>query len=214
MNMLITLHRSFLTVILVAGACQRVAGSDASTQAETLEHRVNRGDWDAFREAANANRKDLIPALEKFADDAVAKKALAKLGVRKYLDEIISELTVTNSGRYARVLKDNLEIGEPRTNAEALAEWRTRMAVFDDLAYIGDKSTVKVIAAYLYVKEWKKPFAGKDVGFGPPSLQAAYTLEKMNLENAPDVRKIAYPSAENVIKAWQQWWEQNKDKYP
>ncbi len=178
---------------------------------ETLEQRINRGDYYAFLEAADAGRKDLIPALEKYASDRAAKKALAKLGVRKYVDEIISELTTTNSGTYATNLKNYLEMGEPLANAEALAEWSARMKVFDDLAYIGDKSTVKVIASYLYVKEWKKPFAGNDVGFDPPSFQAVVTLQKMNLEGAPNTRGLSVTA---TLAAWQQWWEQNKDKYP
>jgi hypothetical protein len=203
-----------LAIMLVAGSGIVTLQRCVLAETETLEQRVQRGDGYAFREAADANRKDLIPALEKYASDPTARKALAKLGVRKYLDEIISELTTTNSARYASNLKNYLEMGEPLENAQALAEWWTRMSVFNDLAYIGDKSTVKVIASYLYVKEWKKPFAGNDVGFDPPSFQAVVTLEKMNLENAPDARKLAYPSVENMVKAWQQWWEQNKDKYP
>ena len=77
----------------------------------TRERRWNsesrREDTSAFVEAADAHRKDLIPLIEKVSDSKVGKMALAKLGVRKYLDEIVTELTtsisvaVTSGGRNA-----------------------------------------------------------------------------------------------------------------
>jgi len=100
-----------------------------------------------------------------------AQMALAKLGVRKYLDEIVTELTATNtpSGREL----SRAEIREAKLRA------------LEKLAYIANPSRDKYVAS-------------------PLASYAIAALRSM-ITNAP---------AAGDYTAWQQWWEQNKDKYP
>src|SRR5262245_10372087 len=119
-----------------------IAGDPISKQA-SLEQRVARGDDYAFIEAANAGRKDLMPSIERFSDDNTAKKALAKLGEKKYLEDIVADLTSTNSTTFEASKRANEEIGMGKENAEKEAELATKGKAFDALVYIADKSTLK-----------------------------------------------------------------------
>src|SRR6185295_3549683 len=79
-----------VSALLVATLCTQ-ARSDGNDQ---LYERIARGDTTAMREAAEQDRKDLIPVLERAAEsNQRATWVLAKLGVKKYMDEIIKELT-------------------------------------------------------------------------------------------------------------------------
>jgi hypothetical protein len=199
-------------------------------QTETLEQRVARGDGDAFIEAANRNRYDLIPALEKSSEDSTAQMALARLGVKQYVDVFVRQLTdTTNSNAYAYYR--SRELRDPKT-----AEYMTKVNALRSLLYINDKSTVRAIVSELDDTN-RPPRLARDLVCEPPCAGAVQTLERMGLENAPVVDKVKTgdtraeqeafekwmeqhpgqgPTAtpEEHLAAWKKWWEQNKDKYP
>lgn len=196
-----------LTLLLAAWQLSSFAAGEAP---ESLEQRVGRGEARAFIEAADLGRKDLIPAIEKFAaDETWARTTLAKLGMRKYLDEIIGELiTPTNSAAFRnRVCPNPLRDIRPEIEAHL-----TRLEALKKIAYMRDPSTVKIVAALLYSAE-PAPEPDCDVTYAPIRYEAALTLSVMNqtrkLTNAPQAK---FPVVN--LADWQQWWEQNKDKYP
>lgn len=205
---------------------------------ESLEQRIAQADGSAILEAADRGRSDLIPALEDLAaakdfspvsTATTARKALGKLGVRKYVDSFVKELVdSTNSESYVYWL-------DKRDGDSMEAKYFTRIEALKTLLYLGDKSTVRAIASAL--SDTERPAKSSHVIYDSPALMAAWTLTKMNLENPPDVDKVKFPSteverdilrkwiedhpgqdpfasAEERIAAWQRWWEQNKDKYP
>ena len=95
---------SIATVVTIL-ICTALINNTAQ-EAQTLEEGVDRRDLAALKQAGNENRKDLIPGLEQAAEASAdpdaptriwAKAALAKSGVKKYLDETVTELTATNS---------------------------------------------------------------------------------------------------------------------
>lgn len=203
-------------------------GSQAQT--ETLEQRVARGDGDAFIEAANHDRYDLIPALEKFSDDTTAQKALARLGVKQYVDLFVKQLTdATNTDLYAYYR--SREQRDPKT-----AEYLTKISALRNLPYIHDKSTVRAIVSELDDTN-RPPSHSEHIARQAPCEMAVLTLEGMGLENAPVVDKVKpaendadraaiekwmrehpgqgpFATPEEKITAWKKWWEQNKGKYP
>jgi hypothetical protein len=183
------------------------AGIFAESQSESLAERITCGDPQAFHEAADPNRKDLIPLIERFPDYNARKKALAKLGVKEYLDEILIELTNTSSTVVASGRGMNSSIDYARLSAQTEA--------LKKLAYIKNRSTVKLIAAFLYGKENADDYIVKSDSesngywycmliYERPSETAMKTLAQI----------VDNPPAGNDVKVWQQWWEQNKDKYP
>lgn len=203
---------------------------NSRAQTETLEQRVARGDYAAFTEAADANRTDLIPALEKYADHGTARMALARLGVKKYVDLFVKQLTdTTNSDVYAYYMGS--EQRDPKT-----AEYLTKISALRSLLYIHDKSTVRAIVSELDDTN-RPPSHSEHIARQAPCEMAVWILERMGLENAPVVDKVKSgdtraeqeafekwmeehpgqgPTAtpEEHLAAWKKWWEQNKDKYP
>jgi hypothetical protein len=189
----------------------------------SLEQRVAKGETDAFLQAADEGRKDLIPTMEKYAEYPAdpregvrikARMALAKLGVPKYLDAIVAELTNTI-----------VDAREPNGAAPSRAAKHARILAqtdaFRELAYVKNRSTVRVIASFLYAKETPLDYVdGAEPGstdlwvLDTPSQMAMKTLAQI-LDNPPkiDIPDNAY-THDARVKAWQQWWEQNKDKYP
>lgn len=139
-----------------------------------------------------------------------ARMALAKLGVKEYLDEILLEATnPTNSPVYKEA--EQYATFAP-SRGDAL--W-IQMKAFQKLAYVKDRSTVKTLASFLYGRENAEgAIVGGDVIFLAPSEMAMQTLAQI-VDNPP--KTDPWPSDETHdarIKAWQQWWEQNKGKYP
>jgi hypothetical protein len=191
--------------------------SDGHDQSETLEQRVLRQDEDAFLEVANQGRKDMIPTLEKFAhDETAARMALAKLGVKQYLDEFVTDLTSTNSSLLNSWRGSNLRLGMRTEYAEREAELTAKGKALDRLVYIGDKSSVKYIAAELYNTNCPNRGNSDDLLMSrtPIAWLAARALSQMHLENAPRPSDEGDPEWLNYIEAWKKWWEKNKTKYP
>jgi hypothetical protein len=203
--------------VLALAACALVAQAG---QPQALEERIKCWDIAAMKEAGDQGRLDLVPELEKIVNaskDAASpvcqwgKAALAKLGVKRYLDETVTELTTTNSALFMVHIKGLLDIGVPEARAVQYAKFTTQGVAFKKLAYVCDLSTVKFIAAFLYSTEkpWEVTKDG-DVDPVPLACLAAQTLHQMNLENAPPAKNVVL--ADPV--AWKRWWVQNKGKYP
>ena len=185
-------------------------GQDTKPAGETLEQRILRGDDYAFIEAADADRKDLVPLIEKFSDDNTARKALAKLGGKKYLDGIVAELT-------NNALDAPGPNGAPPTTVVKHERRWAQMEAFKKLAYIKDRSTVKVLASYLYAKENPDDYVdhgGKDIVVFETPSEAAMRILPQIVDNPPAVNlQGTNDTHEARVKIWQQWWEENKAKY-
>jgi hypothetical protein len=173
-----------------------------------------------MKEAADHGRKDLIPLLEEVANAPIdaseparvwARTALAKLGVKKCLDGIVTELT-------------NNTVDAPGPNGtppSAVVKHERRWAQMEalkKLAYIKDRSTVKVLASYLYAKENPDDYVdygGKDIVVFEPPSEAAVRILPQIVDNPPAINLQGTNDTHDArVKIWQQWWEQNKDKYP
>ena len=127
-----------------------------------------------------------------------ARMALAKLGVKEYLDEIVSELTTTNSYAY------KTQLHYSSANPEH-AKLMTQYYALKELLYVNNPSTVKYIASVLYDPFDPNKGNTSDVIWPVPAHQAAVTMQQILGTGPSDTSDIA---------AWQKWWEQNKDKYP
>ena len=136
-----------------------------------------------------------------------AKAALAKLGVRKYLDETLTELTTTNSLLY-RAERDRARGSTAGSAAEErVALYNTRKTALDKLAYIADPSTVRVIASCLADTVAPHP--------APPGVTSrVFRTSVAQLAGKALRRIVSNPPPSDDVQVWQQWWEQNKDKYP
>jgi len=213
----VTASEFWILTCLCCLAQASTSEAQAPQKPETLEQRVARGEPDAVMEAADKGRRDLIPAIEKYADIGSpmeapriwTRAALAKLGVKKYLDETVTELTTTNSELFAFYMRNGICPYPSQERRVACATERTQETAFKKLAYIRDPSTVKVVAAFLYSSE-SFHFA-HDVPPWTASGFAILTLRQM-VDNPPQT-PVEF-TREQDIHAWQQWWQQNKDKYP
>jgi hypothetical protein len=125
-----------------------------------------------------------------------ARMALAKIGVKEYLDEIVSELTTTNSRAYKAELHYY-----PADHARLMTQYNALKA----LLYVNNPSTVKYIASELYDTYDPNKGNTSDVIRPVPAVEAAEALRKMLGTGPSDTSDIA---------TWKQWWEQNKAKYP
>jgi hypothetical protein len=201
--------------VFVALVYQSVCGAG---QTDALAQRVGSQDVAAIKEAGNQSRSDLIPSLEGAAnmsadpDEPVriwAKAALAKLGAKKYLDETVSELTTTNSDLFTFYIGKGICAERSQETRVQCAKQRTWETAFKKLAYIRDPSTVKIVAQFLYSTEHFQ--FSTDVPPWTASGFAIFTLRQM-VDNPPQT-PVEY-THEQDVHAWQQWWEQNKDKYP
>jgi hypothetical protein len=140
-------------------------------------------------------------------DDPIAvdaRVALAKLGIKDYLDEILTELT---DPAHSPVCKER--DGHPQFRCDAI---RVRNGAFDKLAYIRSRSTVRAIASFLSVTS--APASEGDIRYDSYANMAMRALTK--IVDDPPQTGLPEDSAtlEARSKIWQQWWEQNKDKYP
>jgi hypothetical protein len=135
--------------------------------------------------------------------------ALAKLGVKKYLDEAIAELTTTNSALFAYYMTSGMCPFASEEGRKECATMHTQETAFKKLAYIRNPSTVKIVAQFLYSTE-HFPLA-PDVPPWWASGAAVRALRQM-VDNPPALPAVH--TGEEEDRAWQQWWEQNKDKYP
>ena len=197
-----------LCVAMTALMVSSLAGT--GEKPESLEARINLGEVHAFMEAADSGRKDLIPAIERHAgDEPWARAALAKLGVKKYLDEILLEAT-GSTNHLVHGENEKYPVSTPSKHDRLLVQ----MDAFKKLAYIKNRSTVKTLAAFLYVVENPDDYHESEVFFTPPSEEAMEILPTI-VDNPPIINLPAISETHDArVKLWQQWWEKNKDKYP
>jgi hypothetical protein len=189
------------------------AATDKSTTA--MLEGVSRGEYSAILEAGRAGDTNLIPYLQaqitgtpSDPSTEAATMALAKLGVKKYLDAVVSQFAPTNSALFA-AYQSGQPVGSSDPTVMHVANYHALASAFEKLAYIRNRSTVKIVAAFLYNTEHFQ-FA-PDVPPSWPSSAAARALQQM-VENPPVLPAVC--TGEEEHRVWQQWWEQNKDKYP
>jgi hypothetical protein len=122
-----------------------------------------------------------------------AKQALAKLGVTNFLGEIVAELSATNSPSGKKLSRDE--------------QFEIKARALRKLKYIANSLTIKFIGPYLY--DTTDPYPqlpdARDKWVVSPLADDAIEAIRSMVTNAPAGRDHA---------TWQQWWEQNKGKYP
>ena len=90
---------------------------------------------------------------------------------------------------------------------ERVALYNTRKTALDKLAYIADPSTVRVIASCLADTVAPHP--------APPGVTSrVFRTSVAQLAGKALRRIVSNPPPSDDVQVWQQWWEQNKDKYP
>jgi hypothetical protein len=115
-----------------------------------------------------------------------ARTALARLHVKKYLDEILTELIDPTNSTVFRVWGGN--------------GFSVQAGALKKLAYVKDPSTVKFAAKFLNETERQQSDAPRP----PLAWYAICTLRSL----------VDNPPATNDFKVWQEWWGQNRDRYP
>jgi hypothetical protein len=125
----------------------------------------------------------------------------AKSGDSQILSEIVTELVSPKESAAFTAQTNHV--------AEQEVEVAVRSKAFARLAYIANRSTVRQVASFL-TDTTHPPQKPTDVRYVSYAEMAADTLSQM-VTNAPPTTNF---SAQDKIRVWQQWWEQNKDKYP
>lgn len=156
---------------------------------DKLIRQLDKGQGKAARILGNVGDASLIPVLEKYLGKNVGmtinvRQALARLGEKKYFDEIVSELESK--------------------------DYSVRVNAIRNLGYIGSKAAVKKISEFLYNQENPQAKA-HDVILSPYRFIAATSLQKI-VENPP-VKKWDALYTEDDVQLWREWWEKNKHKY-
>ena len=127
------------------------------------------------------------------------KLELAKSGVQHFLQGIVEELVApTNSPSFTS------QANHSSDDAVAI-----RSKAFEKLAYIANPSTVRVVASFLS-DTTHPPSKPMDVRYVSYAEMAANALSQI-VTNCPPTAAL---SAQDKIRVWRQWWEQNKGKYP
>ena len=125
----------------------------------------------------------------------------AKGGDSQILNEIVTELVSPRESAAFTAQINHV--------AEQELEVAVRSKAFERLAYIGNRSTARQVASFLTdaTHPLQRP---TDIRYASYAEVAANTLSQI-VSNPPSTTNF---SAQDKIRAWQQWWEQNKDKYP
>jgi hypothetical protein len=209
-----TLCLSILCLCTVGAFAQTTPTATDKTKAAMLEG-VRRGEYAAILEAGRTGDTNLIPYLQTQITGTptdpsteAATMALAKLGVKKYLDDIVAEFAPTNSALFAAYRTGQM-VGSSDPTVTHVTNYHALANAFGKLAYIRNRSTVKIVAAFLYNTE--SFYNAPDVPPSWPSGTAVRALRQM-VDNPPGLPAVH--TGEEEDRAWQQWWEQNKDKYP
>jgi hypothetical protein len=209
-----TLYVSILCLCSVGVLAQTTIPASGKINAALLE-RVGRGEYSAILEAGRTGDTNLIPYLQAQITGEptdppteAAKMALAKLGVRKYLDQIVAEVALPNSALFA-AYQNGQPVGASDPTVMRVVNYHALEKAFEKLAYVRNRSTVKIVAAFLYNTE--SFYNAPDVPPSWPSGAAVRALRQM-VDNPPALPAVH--TGEQEDRAWQQWWEKNKDKYP
>jgi HEAT repeat protein len=159
---------------------------------QALLIQLQNGHARAVRVLGRVGDPSLRPALEPYAvspDEAVAtltRQALAKLGDQHYLAEILAELDAEDR--------------------------EVRSDVFRKLAYIGDKTTIRQIAQFLWNLDGPA-LASSGLSDIVDRFFAAWALSQI-VDNPPAKKDLATLYTEQDIKTWQAWWEAHQHEYP
>ena len=209
-----TLYISILCLCSVGAFGQTTPTATDKSKAAMLEG-VRRGEYSAILEAGRTGDTNLIPYLRAQITGEptdppteAATMALAKLGVKKYLDNIVAEVAPTNSALFA-AYQNGQPVGSSDPTVMHIINCHALEKAFEKLAYIRNPSTVKLVAAFVYNTE--SFYNAPDVPPSRPSGAAARALRQL-VGNPPALPPVYTGDEEE--RAWQQWWEQNKDKYP
>lgn len=166
-----------------------------------LLQQLEKGRARAARVLGWVGDSSLIPILEKYIesnDKTVAdsaKQALAKLGVEKHLEEIISEL---NRG---------IPSGSPMHPKEYSARGRA----MKKLAYIGGKRAVVELAKILF--ETENPISmSRDHKLIPYRYGAGYFLQDL-VPDPPVRKKTSLIYKEQDIQVWRAWWLEHRHEF-
>jgi hypothetical protein len=191
---------SFQTIFAGAGTALAVfslsAGAFAQGQSQTNRGGVSALVLDRSNPPETLNLPDNVKA---GIEDVWLLSA--KNGDRRVLDEIVTELVSPRDSVAFTAQTNHL--------AEQELEVAVRSKAFTRLAYIANRSTVREIASFL-ADTTHPPQKPTDLRYVSYAEMAADALTQM-VTNAPPTTNF---SAQDKIRAWQRWWEQNKDKYP
>jgi hypothetical protein len=205
MKTLCVLCSCLYSVSVLAQNTNALSGKTNTVLLEQIHH----GEYSAILEAGRTGDTNLIPHLQAQItgeptdpSTEAAKMALAKLGVKKYLDETVAELNTTNSALFVFCKNHSICPFPSEEMRVQCAKQRTWETAFKKLTYIRNPSTVKVVAQFLYSTE--SFYNAPDVPPWSASGFAIFTLRQM----------VDNPPQGDDVKVWQQWWEKNKDKYP
>ena len=196
-----------LLVVMLTGSVNAQAGTEQKkAKVKPLMERVESGDQKAILDLGLLGDKSVIPYLQEIIAQAShknfggeasnAQMALAKLGEKKQLDEILSEL-------YS---------DDPAIQDDAIKK----------LTYVGGKDSIRTLAKLLDDTKWRqmKGFDPNQRGphgeipqgrvlYPPRSLLAMKALAQI-VPNPPASSTIE-PTEEDLPK-WREWWKDNNDK--
>jgi hypothetical protein len=200
----------FIPLFVAIGTTLLSVNSSFGQSTDSLEQRLAKREIKAIKEAGESGMANLIPLLEEIYNQSASQydatrpwsqKALAKLGVKKYRDEILEQLiNPTNTSLYEAHL-----VRSTHGDSDA-AIWLTQADAFRALAYVNDKSTVAVIASFL--SETNQPPRSIDVIRESSAAMASWTLARMDVIAPPEK-----PFLMQRVNLWQNWWELHKDYY-
>jgi hypothetical protein len=191
---------NFQALFAGAGAALVVLSLSARAFAEG-QSETNRGTMLTLVLDPNEVSEDARVPAELKAQLEYARLELAKQGEHHILGQIVGELVSP---------KDSPAfLAQTNHSSEQELEIAVRSRAFEKLAYIGSTSTIQVVASFL-TDTTHPPSKPTDVRYVSYAEMAADSLSQI-VSNPPPTATL---SAQDKVRVWQQWWEQNKDKYP
>jgi len=191
----------FLGMHLQYVHAQTVTNAAKSNKDEIIK-KIEEGDRNAVLELGSTGDQTIIPYLQKLLENpnkvfggvaANAQMALAKLGQKKQMDEILVEL----------------ESNDPSLQDNAIKK----------LIYVANNEAIKALAKLLDDNKWRKgpdwvgpkgERAMDKVFYSPRSELAMKALSQI-VQNPPTSPPIE-PTEEH-LQEWREWWAKNKDRY-
>lgn len=157
---------------------------------------LKNGNPKAALELGRSGDISVIPTLKAYAElnepqnqgvAEAARLALAKLGERKYFEEVLSEF------------KQDVDV---RKKAEAVKK----------LGYIGTKECIKDLAEYIDTPLVIPPLGDSKTHISVPLKQIILETLGETVPNPPVKKKAGFFNNEDVAK-WKKWWQENKSKF-
>lgn len=168
-----------------------------------LIKKVENGDQKAILELGSLGDKSVVPVLRGIlsrashrnygGEAANAQMALAKLGEKQQLKEILAEF----------------DSDDPALQDDAIKK----------LTYVGGNESVRALVKLLDDKQWRKGKDGAGPKGEPPMDKVFYSPRYILAMKAlaqivpnPPVPPQSEPTEKDLPK-WREWWKQNQDKY-